>query len=368
MSSPAFGPDRRRLTALRLTALGIAAPRASSPGATVRHLLGLQAQDYAGAVWSIALRTPGASAADVASSLHTADLVRSWPFRSTLHIVAAEDLGWMLDLTADREHARAAGRHRQLGLEPADFERAEAIARDRLQGGVRLERTELRAALADEGVDVSGQRGAHLLGRLAQSGVAVLCGQNTWTLLDEHVPNPRRLERPEALAELARRYLNARGPATDRDLAWWSGLTLTDARAGIESVADEFEALELAGVTYRMRPGLTEATTGVHLLPGFDEYLLGYTDRSAPLAGRPLTDVLPGGNGMFLATMVVDGRIAGTWRRTVTANGVEVVVQPWRVLSATSRRGVERAAERFAAHLHRPLKLVTTLESVGDAP
>ena len=351
MVSRSFTPVRRRIAALRLTALGIAAPAAASPTAAVRHLLALQAQDYAGALWSIALRTPGATAASVEAAHHAGEIVRSWPFRSTLHIVAAEDLGWMLDLTADRELAKAAGRHRELGLGSDDFDRAERIARDRMHGGERLERRNLLDAFAEEGLGIEGQRGAHLLGRLAQSGVAVLCGQNTWTLLDDHVPHPRRLDRPAALAELARRYLTARGPATDRDLAWWSGLTLTDARAAIESVDDEFDRLELDGTTYRMRPGLVEAAAGVHLLPGFDEYVLGYADRSAPLAGRAQADIVPGNNGMFLSTIVADGRIVGTWRRTVRSKGVEIAAQPWAPLTATARRGVERAAQRYGAYL-----------------
>jgi hypothetical protein len=183
----------------------------------------------------------------------------------------------------------------------------------------------------------------------------VLCGQNTWTLLDDHVPSPRRLDRPTALAELARRYLNARGPATDRDLAWWTGLTLTDARAAIASVDDEFDRLDLDGVTYRFRPGLAEAAGGIHLLPGFDEYMLGYGDRAAPLAGRELGDVVPGKNGMFLSTIVVNGEIVGIWRRTLRSKDVELVIQPWRELSGATRRGVERAADRYATYLGLPL-------------
>jgi hypothetical protein len=351
-----FSPVRRRLTALRLCALGIASPAAESPGAAVHHLLALQAQDYAGALWSIGVRTPGTTAASVEAAHRAGDFVRSWPFRSTLHFVAGEDLGWMLDLTAEREHAKAARRHRRLGLTAADFDRAERIARERLHGGARVERRDLLAALVDGGLAIDAQRGAHLLGRLAQSGVAVLCGQNTWTLLDDHVPNPRRLDRKAALAELARRYLSARGPATDRDLAWWTGLTLSDARTAIASVDDEFDRLDLDGVTYRLRPGLEEAAGGVHLLPGFDEYLLGYGDRAAPLAGRDLQAVVPGKNGMFLSTIVVDGEIVGTWRRTLRATDVEVVIQPWTGLSAAARRGVQGAAERYAAYLDLPLR------------
>jgi hypothetical protein len=354
--SLAFTADRRRLTSLRLSALGIARPDAANPVEAVRHLFALQGQDYAGALWSIGLRTPGATVADVEAAHHSGALVRSWPFRSTLHVVAAEDVGWMIALTAEREHAAAAGRHRQLGLEPADFERAEQITRDRLHGGAQLERRELLTAIADGGVDIAGQRGAHLLVRLAQSGVAVLCGQNTWALLDDHVRAPRVLDREEALTEIARRYLTARGPATERDLAWWTGLKLTDARAAIAAVDDEFDRLDVDGVTYRMRPGLEQAPDGVHVLPGFDEYLLAYTDRSAPLAGRPLSTVVPGSNGMFLSTIVVNGEIVGTWRRSVKTKGVQVTVEPFGPLSAGARRGFERASRAYGDYLGLPVE------------
>lgn len=349
----AFDADRRRLTGLRLTALGIDSPGASSPAAAVRHLLALQGQDYAGAVWSIGLRS-GATAAEVEEAFRRGELVRSWPFRSTLHVVEAQDVGWMTALTVDREFRKAAGRHRELGLEAADFASAERIARARL-AGAGLSRTELLAALVADGMDAVGQRGAHLLSQLAQNGIAAVAGKDTWVLLEEHVPAPRRLDRDEALREVARRFLAARGPATDRDLAWWTGLTLTDARAAIAEVAAEFERLELGGVAYLHRPGLLEASTGVHALPGFDEYLLGYTDRSAPLAGRPLSDIVPGSNGMFLATIVVDGRIVGTWRRAVSAKGVTIETSPWETLSARTRQGFAAAIERYAAHLGIPL-------------
>lgn len=355
-----FDADRRRLTALRLTSLGIAGNPDPSPVAAVRRLLALQGQDYAGALWSIGLRAR-ATVAEVEAAFRAGELVRSWPIRSTLHVVAAEDLGWMIALTADRAHRAAAGRHRQLGLVPADFDRAERIARAQLSNGRRLGRRELLAAIAADGLDVAGQRGAHLLVRLAQTGVAVLAGKDTWALVDDDLPEPRRLDRDEALREIARRYLLARGPASDRDLAWWTGLTLRDVREGLAAVDDEFDRLEVGDAVYRMRPGLAEAGDGVHALPGFDEYLLGYTDRRAPLAGRPLSDVLPGGNGMFLPTIVANGQIVGTWRRTLRPTGVDVAVAPFGILSVAVRRGTERALERYADHLGMPLRTVTGL-------
>jgi hypothetical protein len=274
--------------------------------------------------------------------------------RGTLHFVAPEDLGWLLDITAARSMASLTGRHRQLGLTAEDFARAERVAERRLAGAPAT-RAELLAAWETDGLSTEGQRAAHLLVRLAQSGLIVMTGQDRWALLDEIAPAPRRVDREAALRELALRYLTGHGPATDRDLAWWAGLTLADARAGIAAAADGLERLDLDGRTYWMRPHLEPAATAVHLLPGFDEYLLGYTDRSAPLAGAALETVVPGSNGMFLATIVAGGEVVGTWRRTQTARGVTVSPAPFRELSAAQTAGVARAARRYARFLGAPL-------------
>jgi hypothetical protein len=348
-----FTRARRRLTALRLSALGIARP-VGEPADAVRSLLALQAQDWAGALWSLGLRT-GATQDDVIAAHERAEFVRSWPMRGTLHLIDPDDLGWMLDLTGARTMASVAGRHRQLELDADDFARAERLA-NRLLDGATATRAELLGAFEADGLSTAGQRGAHLLVRLAQSQVTVMTGRDRWALLDEVAPARRRLDRDAALRELARRYLHAHGPATVQDLAWWAGLTLTDARAGADAARDDLEALELDGTTYWMRPGLEPAAPAVRLLPGFDEYLLGYTDRSAPLAGAPLDTVVPGSNGMFLATIVVNGEIVGTWRRTQSAKGLVVEPAPFRELTAAQQDGVRRAGSRYARFLGVPMR------------
>ena len=319
----------------------------------MRSLLALQAQDFAGALWSVGLRS-GATRAAVVAAHESGAFVRSWPMRGTLHFVAPEDLPWMLDLTAVRAMAAAAGRHRQLGLDEADIGRAERIAL-RVLDGATASRAELLAAFEADGLSTAGQRAAHLLVRLAQRGATVLTGQDRWARLDAVVPSPRRLDRADALRELALRYVASHGPATVADLAWWAGLTLADARAGVEAARGELEELELDGVAYVLRPGLDPARPAVHLLPGFDENLLGYTDRSAPLAGADLQTVVPGSNGMFLATIVANGEIVGTWRRQETRTGVRVTTEAFREPSAARRAGVERAARRYARYLGVPL-------------
>lgn len=350
-SQDAFTPARRRLTELRLTALGIGDPSAATPDGAVRSAFATQAQDFLGALWSVGLRTPGSTAASVEAAHAAGGFVRSWPMRGTLHFVAADDLGWMLGLTGARMLQTAAGPRRQLGLTDDDFQRAEGIARARLTGGGQAARADLLAALESDGVSIDGQRGYHILGQLAQLGILVLAGRDSWALLEEWVPTPRRLERDGALQEFAFRYFSAHGPATVRDFAWWSSLTLTEARAGLAAAREQLDALKVDGTEYYMRLGLEPAAPAVHLLPGFDEYLLGYTDRSAPLAGMHSTAIAPGGNGVFRPTVVIDGEVVSAWRRQRSAKRVAVTLDPFRPMPKRADRGLRAALDRYGRFL-----------------
>lgn len=356
MASP-FTPDRRRLTELRLSALGIDEPSAATPDAVVRNALATQAQDFLGTLWSVGLRTPAATARDVESAHEAGLFVRSWPMRGTLHFVIGEDLGWMLGLTGARMLQTAAGRRRQLGLTDGDFERAGSVVRDRLGGGGTAKRAEMFAAFRDAGVGTDGQRGVHILGQLAQTGILVLAARDSWALLDEWVPQPRRLEHDEALEEFAFRYFSSHGPATVKDFSWWSSLTLTDARAGLASARERLDEFELDGRTYYLRPGLETASRAVHLLPGFDEYLLGYGDRSAALAGEHANTVVPGGNGLFMPTIVVDGEVVGIWKRERQAKRTVVSLAPLRALTAVAIRGVKKKIRRYAEFMETDVEL-----------
>lgn len=347
---------RRTVTALRIAAQGIARPASAGPAdpvEVVRSLLAMQAQDYLGVLWSLGLRT-GADEVAVEAAHTSGAIVRSWPMRGTLHLVAAEDLGWMLSLTGERIVRLAAGRHRQLQLTDDDFARAAAIARDRLSGGGRADRAHLLEAFRAGGVSTDGQRGIHLLGNLAHTGLVVMSGRTEYALLDEHVREPRHLEPDAAADEFALRYFTGHGPATVRDLAWWTGLPLTLVRAATERVRDRLDELVVDGVVHYLRPGL-EPAAGVHLLPGFDEYLLGYGDRSAALAPEHADAIVPGSNGMFLPTIVSRGEVLGTWRRGRGTKTLTLELQPFEPLPVTVERAAWAAARRYAAFAGKPL-------------
>jgi hypothetical protein len=312
---------------LRLIAQRIAGPQPASPVEAVRRLTAVQGQDFPGAVTSVALRTAGRRRSDVLAALDDGTVVRSWPMRGTLHLLAADDLPWMLRLLGPQSPAGLTARWAELGLTEGDAERARGLVTAALAGGGRLRRAELLTALDDGGMATSGQRGHHLLGYLARTGTLCLGptvdGEQLFVLLDEWIPAPSQFEGAAALAELARRYFHGHGPATVHDLARWAGIGVGDARAGLAAVRDELAALEVDGVEYLMDP-FTPDLLGAHraearrllLLPGFDEFVLGYRDRSAVLDPQYAERIAPGGNGVFRPTVVSDGRIVGTWQWT----------------------------------------------------
>ena len=311
---------------LRLVAQRLAGPRAPDAAAAVRGLLAAQAQDLPGALTSAALRTASGSRDGVVAALAAGELVRSWPMRGTLHLTAAADLPWLLDLTAARMLATTAARRRELGLDEEALARARAVAEAALTGRA-LRREDLLAAWSAAGLDVTAGRGYHLLHHLAVAQVVCLGplegSEQLVVLLAEHVPAPRRLEREEALAELALRYYRGHGPATARDLARWAGLTAGDARTGTALARPALEVLDVDGTEHLLAPEVppllaahrADAARAL-LLPGFDEYLLGYADRGAVLPAEFASRIVPGGNGVFRPVVVDAGQVVGTWRST----------------------------------------------------
>ena len=357
----AYTASRRLISTLRLAAQAISSRPFETPVEVVRHMLAMQAQDFPGAKWSVGLRMAKATDADIEQAIADRQIVRSWPMRGTLHFAPAEDLGWMLSLTRDRMVKSAAGRHRTLELDDASFALAARVAERELSKSAVIGRSALLDAFEAAGLSTAGQRGNHLLWYLNVTGLLVfgpLDGkQHSFVLLEDWVRNGRPLAGDEALAEFARRYFTSHGPATDRDFAWWSSLTLTDARRGLAAVAGELEKLDVDGTTYYHRPGL-EPATGVFALPGFDEYVLGYQDRTAQLASEWATRVVPGGNGVFFPTIVVDGEIVGTWKRSTGQKQVSVEITTFAQLSARTTSAARTSLQFYAKFMQMPLRFL----------
>jgi hypothetical protein len=312
----------------RVVAQQLAQPRARTAPEAVDALVALQAQDLESGLASVALRVARGTRSTAVRALDDGDVVRSWPLRGTLHLVLATDLPWLIRLLSSRSIAAARTRARGLGIDDALISRATDTAIGALTGTRGLVREDLYRHWNEAGVDTDAQRGYHLLWHLAQRGVVCLGPldggrQQRIVLLDEWITHPRALEDDEALAELAARYFRGHGPATVRDLARWAGLTQTVARAATELAAPTLGRTAIDGTEHLHDPQIAEllaarrsAARGVLLLPGFDELILGYEDRSATVPASAAPRIAPGSNGMFLPTIVSDGQVVGTWRRS----------------------------------------------------
>ncbi len=321
------------------------------PEEVVRWMGAIQAQEYMQSLWAIGLRMQAATMADIEQAIVERKILRTWPMRGTLHFVPSEDARWMLQLSVTRMLAGARRRLAQLELDETTLERARQLFYDALAGGKRLARADMMQLLEGAGVSTEGQRGYHLLWYMAQTGL--ICQgpienkQQTFVLLDEWVPAPRLLSREEALADFARRYAVSHGPVTAHDFAGWAGLTVTDARIGLEAARSALLSEKIDGQTYwlaRDAPGDEgHNSTSISLLPGFDEYLLGYKDRSAVLAREHAPKIAPGSNGIFLPTIVVKGQVIGTWKRTLRRNAIDIVLKPFTHVADLEQRASEAA-------------------------
>lgn len=363
-----FVPSLRRsplnVAELRLYAQGIAGPSNETPDQVVTRLGAIQAQDYPGALWSIALRTQGATRTDVEQAISARTIVRTWPMRGTLHFIPAIDARWMLTLMTPRIIKGAAGRHRQLELDTTTFRRSRTLIEKALAREPVLARTAIFALLERGGVSTAGQRGIHILQQLCMECTLVYGPHNdkqpTFALFDSWIPTSRMLGRNEALRTIAERYFTSHGPATLRDFVGWTGLTVADATLAVHHAADALERIDVDGMA--MWAGLARAEADVdgqraQLLPGFDEFMLGYKDRSAALPARHASRIVPGANGMFLSTLVLDGQVRGTWRRAIRRATVELACMPFQRTSAADRATFTAPSTRYAEYLGTPVTL-----------
>lgn len=337
---------------------------AATPAEVVQSLGAIQAQDYLGALWALGLRTPGATEQQVEAAIAAKQIVRTWPMRGTIHFVAPADVRWMLDLLTPRVMRSAQSRLRGLEIDAALLARCDDILGQALAGGQQLTRPAIYALFASHGIAATGSRGLHILGQLAMRGL--LCfgardgKQPTFTLLDEWVPTAPALPKDEALARLALRYFTGHGPATVQDLMWWAGLTLGEAKAALAEVAPQLASLVSDGQRYYFAPALADTASDAHevfLLPPFDEFLLGYRDRSAVLEPAHTNLVAPSSNGIFNPIVVIGGRVAGTWRREFKQRNVVMTWVPFDTFDAAHNDAIAATAKRYGAFLGMPVRL-----------
>ncbi len=356
---------RLEIAAYRLQSQRIATAAFKKPSEVVRWLGAVQSQDYAAAKWAIALRAHGLTDSALDQALADGAILRTHVMRPTWHFVAPEDIRWLLALTAPRVHAANAYQYRRLELDHATFKRSNAALTKALRDGEQLTRAELASVLQKAGIDTSDLRLSHLLMRAELDGV--ICSgarrgkQFTYALLDERVPATKTWDRNAALAELTRRYFSSHGPATEEDFMWWSGLNRVDVRSGIEMVKRQLAHDGIDGKTCWFAASMPPAKTNspaAYLLQNYDEYVVGYTDRSAIFDSSYANQLDARNNPLFQHTLVINGQIVGTWKRTLKKGAVVIETDPFARLGKTENRAVALAVRRYSEFLEMPVVLM----------
>ncbi len=352
------------LLALRLSNQGLAGPGFARPEEVVGWLGAVQSQDYLGAKWALGQRVPAATDASIEQAFNEGRFLRTHVLRPTWHFVLPGDIRWMLKLTAPRVKALIAFGGRANGLDETVIRRSRAAITTALREGP-AQREHIASALEAAGIDVkAGQRLIFLLMHAELDGL--ICSgprrgkQFTYALLDQRIPGGVPPGREESLTELARRYFTSHGPATLRDFAWWSGLTLADSKRAVEALGHELERLSLEGGEYWFVPSGRPARTrerGAWLLPNFDEYIVAYTERGEFF--DPIHDGgrIPSNSMLSRHSLLLDGRVAGAWKRTLKKDSVLVEFFPFAPLPQAESRALRQAAQRYADFLGLALEM-----------
>lgn len=329
----------------------------------VATLGAMQAQDYAAAKWAVGLRLPNATDDGIESAISRKVIVRTWALRGTLHFLATKDIHWLLSLIAPRLNTLHASHYKRLELDKAVLSKSFSTIENALRSGKQLTRTELAVILNKKGIATNDLRLNFIL--LRASLDRLICfgerkgKQFTHALLNEWVPPAKAPKKEESLAMLAERYLAGHAPATLKDFVWWSGFTLAEAKAAFEAVSDKYEERTIGGKIYwlpRKMPEFKKKPT-LYLLPAFDEYLMGYADRTTVVDEKYLKHIATN-NGIFNPTVVINGHVEGNWKRTLKKDMVLIEPNIFETISKSNQSGLKTAAKRFGSFLNASIELV----------
>jgi len=318
------------------------------PEDVVAHMGAVQAQDYAGAKWALGLRMQKSGDAMIDKAMADGYIIRTHVLRPTWHFIAPVDARWMIDLTAQRINAFSASRYRQLELDGPVFKKTNDALAKALDGSKQLNRLQVMQVINNAGVKTDDLRFIHLLMRAELDKVICSGGrQFTYALFDDRVPAGAPFVKEEALAALAARYFKSRGPATLRDFAWWGGITMADAKTGLDAVKTGLTSLIAEGNEFWMpieqinKPG---KSPGAYLLPAFDEFAVAYSDRTATVNPKYLTQAR---HVIFDPSIVVNDQVVGTWKRKITGKKMDISLNFFGKVNKVQGKGVEAAVARY---------------------
>ena len=327
----------------------------------------MQAQDYLMSKWAIGTRLLNSTESTIEDAIDKGEVIRTHLMRPTWHYVSADDIYWVLELTAPRIKSSMKSRNRNLELTEEVIAHGNRLIEHALSKESNLTREELSREFDKAKIRTNENRLSHFL-LLAElegiicSGITVKTHGRasllTYALLSKRVPNKKIQTREESLVELAKKYFTSHGPATVQDFAWWSGLSLTDARKGLESIKTDLISETIGSEKYWLTNSFSEKKNknfSVHLLPAYDEFLISYRDRSASLSlthNKKIVSV----NGIFRPVVVVNGLIAGLWRRTTKKNKVIIEMDLFQPPEGNIKKLIEEKASSYGNFLDKDIE------------
>ncbi len=328
----------------------------STPAEMVRYFGAMQAQDYAMAKWAVGIRL-GARESTIENALASGDIIRTHILRPTWHFVAAEDIRWMLKLTAPHVKRIAAPMNKRHDLDEKTLHRFNEIIAKSLSGNKHLTREEIMQELQLK-TDTANDIRPTLISMNAELDGIICSGamrgkQITYSLLDERVPNSPALSHEEALVALSKKYFTSHGPATVNDFAWWSGLSIANSKLAIELIKPDFQSINIDNQTYLFDPTLhrtIDESNIIHFLPAFDEFLISYKDRTASIA----LDNQPKAfskNGIFYPVISINGKAVGTWKRTLKKDTAIIQTQFFNQKQIPLTDAFFKAAEQYGNYI-----------------
>ena len=344
--------------AQRLATQHLIAPKSDKASDVVSLLGAVQAQDYAMSKWALGQRMRGATDATIEEEINNGGILRTHVLRPTWHYVAPADIRWMLALTGPRVKATLRHYDRDLGVESPVIHAAQKVMTKVLQGGNYLTRAELAERMTKAGIRTDGTERLSRVVMHAEVDGLICSGprrgkQFTYALLEERVPPAKEMDREASLRSLAGTYFATRGPATEADFAWWSGLTMADARVAIQSLDSSIQMIEIGGRKHWLATkSATKAKSPlVRLLPNYDEFFIGLKDRSAMHRKLKSLGIQTSLGALSGHLLIIDGQIAGGWKQTIKPRAAMVKIRLLRPLTRTQEGAVEAEATRLAAFL-----------------
>lgn len=352
--------NKEEIPLIRLANQQLLGTAITSPAKMVAHFGAIQAQDFHMSKWALGIRL-GSSEEAIGQAIDNGEIIRTHLMRPTWHLVAAEDVRWLLQLTGSQVKRQFMSMARKMGYDEKTFKGFNKTIEKALSKQPNLTREELMVALKIESTGPNDFSPALIMMNAEQDGI--VCNgkmrgkQFTYALLNEKVAPAAPLSTEEALAKLAVKYFTSHGPATQEDFSWWSGLGVVRSKLAIESISKTLRSAIIEEQKYYyFDPEAQVSKPTTHLLPAFDEMLISYKDRTASIEQehQPKAFTI---NGIFKPVIAVTGKIAGTWKRTQTKGTMQIDANLFENVKTAGRAELMKAANRYGAYHSLPISI-----------